>query len=199
MFFLWTILSQVDPQNFSYWLDVEFSICNFDVKTKAPMTSYSFPMSTCKVLILNLFPWCSFRDTEEQSVSIFPISLPHHMTYDVIIIIKTLYMSKWWKFCLNQISGCGEKHETSVQKNKNRQTDPNIFPLSFGEGHKYCIKIINSSSSLERENKTFPNRNSIVSKHYDIKALRSEETSSMLRDASYPNTISVGISPQATK
>ena len=35
----------------------------------------------------------AFRDTEVQSFSIFPIWLPHHMTYDVIIIIKTFYMS----------------------------------------------------------------------------------------------------------
>ena len=38
------------------------------------------------------FPFCSFRDTEVQRLSIFPIWLPHHVTYDVKIIIKTLYM-----------------------------------------------------------------------------------------------------------
>ena len=36
---LWTILSRDDPQNFSYWLDVAFYICNYGVITKAPMTS----------------------------------------------------------------------------------------------------------------------------------------------------------------
>ena len=37
------------------------------------------------------FPWCGFRDTDVQSFTVFPTWLPHHMTYDVIII-KTFYM-----------------------------------------------------------------------------------------------------------
>ena len=39
------------------------------------------------------FPWCGFRVTEVQSFSDFPIWLPHHVTYYIIIIIKTFYMS----------------------------------------------------------------------------------------------------------
>ena len=68
-FFLWTILSQDDPQNFSYWSDVTFYICNYDVITKAPMTSKKFhtvSMFQCRVRSFNFFPWCSFRDTEVQ-------------------------------------------------------------------------------------------------------------------------------------
>ena len=38
-FFLWTILSRDGPQKFSYSSDVAFYICNYDVITKAPMTS----------------------------------------------------------------------------------------------------------------------------------------------------------------
>ena len=40
------------------------------------------------------FPWCGFRDTEVQMFPIFPIWLQHHVTYDVIIIIKIFYMSR---------------------------------------------------------------------------------------------------------
>ena len=39
------------------------------------------------------FPWYSFGDAEVQSVSFFPIWLPHHMIYDIIIIITTFYKS----------------------------------------------------------------------------------------------------------
>ena len=39
-----------------------------------------------------IFPWCGFRDTEVQSFSVFPIWLPHHVTYE-IIIIETFHMS----------------------------------------------------------------------------------------------------------
>ena len=38
-FFLWTILSQDDPQKFSYWSDIAFYICNYDIITKASMMS----------------------------------------------------------------------------------------------------------------------------------------------------------------
>ena len=38
-FFLWTILSVDDTQKFSYQSDVAFYICNYDVITRAPMTS----------------------------------------------------------------------------------------------------------------------------------------------------------------
>ena len=96
--------------------------------------------SPCRVPSFNFFPWCGFRDTEVQSFSIFPIWLPHPVTYDVIIIIKTFYMSSRTngENCLNPTSGCGEKHESSVLTNKqtdrqtnrqtNKQTDPNAIP-----------------------------------------------------------------------
>ena len=38
-FFLQTILSRDDPQNFSSCSDVAFYICNYDVIIKAPMMS----------------------------------------------------------------------------------------------------------------------------------------------------------------
>ena len=34
-------------------------------------------------------------EIEVQSFSVFPTWLPHHVTYDVIIIIKTFYMSSY--------------------------------------------------------------------------------------------------------
>ena len=40
----------------------------------------------------NVFPWYGFRDGC-PSFSGFPIWLPHHVTYDIIIIIKTFYLS----------------------------------------------------------------------------------------------------------
>ena len=49
--------------------------------------------STCHVPSFNFFPWCSFRDTEVQIFPVFSIWLPQHVAYDVIIIIKTFYMS----------------------------------------------------------------------------------------------------------
>ena len=38
------------------------------------------------------FPLCRFRE-KVHSFSVFPIWLPNHVTYDIIIIIKTFHMS----------------------------------------------------------------------------------------------------------
>ena len=38
-FFLWTILSRDDPQKCSYWSDVAFYMCNYDVIARAHMKS----------------------------------------------------------------------------------------------------------------------------------------------------------------
>ena len=48
---------------------------------------------TCHMPSFSFFPYCSFRDTEVQSFSVFPTWLPHHVTYDVMVVIATFYMS----------------------------------------------------------------------------------------------------------
>ena len=128
-FFLWTILSLNDPQNFSYWSDVAFYICNYDVITKAPMTSYknhTFPMrSTCYMPSFNVFLGAV---SEIPRYKFFPF-FQHGcliMWSMMSIMIKTFYMSSlvkhlWWKLCFNPTSGYREKHESSVQTNKRTQ------------------------------------------------------------------------------
>ena len=83
------------------------------------------------------FPWCGFRDTEAQNFSIFPTRLPHHMTDDIIIIIKTFSMSghtNGENFVSIRQSSCGENHESSVRTDRDRdtdrqkQTDPKAIP-----------------------------------------------------------------------
>jgi len=90
------------------------------------------------------FPSCSFRDTEVQSFSVFPIWLPHHVTYDIIIIIKTFYMNSYTN---------GENfvsiQQAVVEKNTNvlcgqtdRQTDKQTHKynsLFVGEGKYHVI------------------------------------------------------------
>ena len=98
IFFLWTILSRDDPQNFSYWSDAAFYICNYDIITKAPMTSlkkgnHIFPWGVLAMCQVSIFPWCGFRDTEVQSFSVFPTWLSHQVTEYITIMIKTFYMS----------------------------------------------------------------------------------------------------------
>ena len=98
------------------------------------------------------FVWCGFRDTEVQNF-VFSIWLPHHVTCDVIIIIKTCYMScraNVENFCLNPTSGCREKHESSVWTNKqtyrdrqtDRQSDRNAIP-------SLLVKVINDNFITE--------------------------------------------------
>ena len=98
-FFLWTILLLDDPQKFSYWSDVAFYICNYDIVTKAPgnkhhkkKTLHSFPRrSTCHVPSFNSSHG-AVLEIEVQHFSSFPTWLPHHVAYYVIIIIKTFCM-----------------------------------------------------------------------------------------------------------
>ena len=72
-------------------------MCNYDVIMKPFMTSSKKSLFshaeyfTCQVS--SFFPWSSFEDTEVQSFSFFPTWLPHHVTYDVIIITKTFCIS----------------------------------------------------------------------------------------------------------
>ena len=118
LFFLWTILSLDDPQKFWHWSDVALYICNYDVIMKAPMTlkkkSHSFPMkSTCSVPSFNFF-FGVVSEIEVQSFSVFPTWLPHHVTYDVIIINKTFDMSN---------RSDGENFVSIRQAVANRQTD----------------------------------------------------------------------------
>ena len=79
------------------------------------------------------FPFCGFRETEGQSFSVFPIWLPHHVTYDVILIIKTCYMSirtNGEKFV--SISQAVAQKNTKVlckqtNRQSNKQTNPNVI------------------------------------------------------------------------
>ena len=73
--------------------------------------------STCYVL--------SFRDTEVQNFPIFPIRLPHHATHDVIIIIKTFYMSSHTngENFVSILQAVTEKNMNVLCRQTNRQTD----------------------------------------------------------------------------
>ena len=96
-FFLLSNLSFDDPQKISYRSDVAFYTCNNDVITKAPMTYKKRTLVSHEDYLTGVkfqfFPWSGFRDAEVESLSFFPTWLPHHMTYDVIIIIKSFYLS----------------------------------------------------------------------------------------------------------
>ena len=94
IFFLLTILTRDNSQKFPYWSDVAFYICNYDIITRAPMMSLKkkslIPHEEYLLCAkFQFFPWCGFRDTEVQSLSIFPIWLPHHVTDDIIIIYSS--------------------------------------------------------------------------------------------------------------
>jgi len=72
-------------------------------------------------------PWCGFIDAEVQSFSIFPILLPHHVTYDIIIIMRTFYLSSR-TYCENLVSiqqVVAEKNTKVLcgQTKTDRQTD----------------------------------------------------------------------------
>ena len=90
MFILQTILSRGDPQKFSNWSDVAFYTCNYDVIKITLIPHEYLPWAK-----FQFFPLYGFRGTEVQSFSVFPIWLPHHVTYDVdvIIIILTFFTS----------------------------------------------------------------------------------------------------------
>ena len=83
--------------------------------------------STCFLPRFIFFPWCGFRYTEVQSFSIFPKWLPHHVTYDIIIIIKTFYMSSHSndENFVSIRQAIAEKNDSSVRTNKqpNKQTN----------------------------------------------------------------------------
>ena len=90
-------------------------------------------------------PWCGFRDTEVQGFSVVPIWLPHHVTYDVITIIRTFYMScrtngenfvsirravveKNTKVLCRQT----DRHiDKQTNKQTDKQTDPNVIPSTL--------------------------------------------------------------------
>jgi len=98
----------------------------------------------CQVSIF--FPLCVFRDTEVQSFSVFPTWLPHHVTYDVIIISITFYLSR--RSCGENFVSirqavaekntkvlCGQTNkqdrQTNTNKKTNKQKEPTCNTLSF--------------------------------------------------------------------
>ena len=80
--------------------------------------------STFHVPSFNFFPWCGFRDTEVQSFSIFPIWLPHYVTYDIIVMIETFYMSRHndGENFISIRQAVGEKNTTVLCGQTNKQT-----------------------------------------------------------------------------
>jgi len=74
-----------------------FYVCNYDVITKARMISLkkSFIQHrerlTCAEF--RFFLWERFRRKRSNVTPFIPTWLPHHVTYDLIIIISTFYMS----------------------------------------------------------------------------------------------------------
>ena len=73
----------------------------------------------------NFFPWCGFGDTEVQSFPIFPRWVPHHVTYDIMIIIKTLYMSSRanGENFVSIRQAVAQKNTKVLCRQTNRQTD----------------------------------------------------------------------------
>ena len=74
------------------------------------------------------FLFGAVSEMQRSKILFLSIWLPHPVTCDVIIIIKTCHMScraNVENFCLNPTSGCREKHESSVWTNKqtNKHTD----------------------------------------------------------------------------
>ena len=79
--------------------------------------------NTCYVQSFNFFLG---KVSEIQRSKVFPTCLPHHVTYDVMTIIKTFHMSSRTSGENFVSSGCGEKHESSVRTNKRTQMQ---YPL----------------------------------------------------------------------
>ena len=113
---LWTILSLHDPQNFSYWSDVAFYVCNYDVIMKAPLTScknhtYFQWGSTSNVPSFNFFHGAV---SEIQWSTVFLFQHGCHTTWPMtsyVLILKhfTGVVAPVWRFCVNPTSGCREK------------------------------------------------------------------------------------------
>jgi len=132
-FFLWTILSQDDPQKFSYSSDVVFFIRNYDVITRAPMLGLK---TRCKQLGLKIFVGVVSEMLRSKVFfsSVFPIWLPHPVTLDIIIIISTFYMS----ICTNGENFVSIRRTVAEKNTKflcgqtdrqtNKETDPNVIP-----------------------------------------------------------------------
>ena len=76
------------------------------------------------------FPWCGFRDTEVQSFSVYPIWLPHHVTHDIIVIIKMFYMSRRTngENFVSIRQAVAERNTKVLCGQTDKQTDPNAIP-----------------------------------------------------------------------
>ena len=115
--------------------------------------SDSFPLrSTCYMPSLNFFLGVA-SEREVRRFSILPIWLPHHVTYDVIIIIQTFYMSSHTNV-VNFVSIqqavvekntkvlCGQTN-TNTNTNTDKQMDPNaeLSPNPSARATSYRIMI----------------------------------------------------------
>ena len=70
------------------------------------------------------FPWFGFRDTEVQFFFLFPTWLTHHVTYAIIIIIKTFFMSSRTNGeNFVSICGCENKRRKTRKLCADKQTD----------------------------------------------------------------------------
>ena len=68
--------------------DIFVNILLFHTCSEITLISYEYLLCAK----FKCFPWCGFRDTEVQIFCVFPTWLPHDVTYNVIIVIKTFYM-----------------------------------------------------------------------------------------------------------
>ena len=120
IFFLWTILSRDGPHQMQGSTSRHHNEGTYDV-IKSTLIPHEEYLRGSK---FQFFPRCGFRDTEVQSFSVFPIWLPHHLTYDVIIIIKTFHMRSPSNR-ENFVSICpavAEKNTKILCRQTNRQT-----------------------------------------------------------------------------
>ena len=127
-FFWRTIVSLDDPQKFSYWSDVAFYICNYDVIKKKSTLIPNEEYVLCAKF--KFFPWCGFRNTEVHIFSVFPTWLPHHVTYNVIIILKTFHLRSRTdgENFLSIRQAVAKKNTKVLCGQTNRRTDPNAIP-----------------------------------------------------------------------
>ena len=80
-----------------------------------------------------VFPWCSFRDTEVQIFLVFPTWLLHYVTYDILITIKSFYMSSrtYGENLVSIEQAVAEKNtKVCADKQADRQTDKRDANLS---------------------------------------------------------------------
>ena len=121
------------PQRFSYWSHAAFYICNYDVITKASMTSLKNHthsswgvLALCQVSIFSLVWFRRYRGPKFfrfSNMAATPCDLCRdNYHYNI------LHFQQWWKFRLNQTSACWEKCKISVRTNKQTNTDPNGIP-----------------------------------------------------------------------